>query len=248
MSNNAHSKGSNEECILREGFFKIFENNSIPNEEILEHLSLFMNRQNLSRILYFNELYKKIINVPGVIMEFGVYYGRDLPLLQNLRGIYEPYNYSRKIIGFDTFEGLTEIHEKDGKQVSKGTFSVPGNYENYLRQVLMYHEKESPISHIKKFEIIKGDINETLPKYLKEHPETIIAFVYLDLDIYEPTKKTLELIKPYFIKGSVIAFDEMNDIRLPGETIAFDEVFGLNNYRLYRIPYEPLGCYLIYGE
>ena len=98
-------------------------------------------------------------------MEFGVYFGRVIPLLQNLRGIYEPYNYTRKIIGFDTFTGFTELNEKDGNLVYQGDLKVPENYEDYLRQILQYHENESPVSHIKRFEVIKGDVCETLPKY-----------------------------------------------------------------------------------
>lgn len=41
--------------------------------------------------------------------------GRDLPLFVNLRGIYEPYNYTRKIVCFDTFIGFQHLDEKDGK-------------------------------------------------------------------------------------------------------------------------------------
>lgn len=248
MMNKKVGKSTPEERLLEDQFFRVFKNNPIPDNHLLAQLSLFMNRQSLTRVLYFYELYKKIINVPGVIMEFGVFYGRDLSVLQGLRGMLEPYHYLRKIIGFDTFEGLTELVEKDGKMGAKGDFKLPEDYETYLSVVLQYHENKSPLSHIKRTKIIKGDVSETLPKYLKDHPETIIAFAYLDVDIYEPTKKILELIKPYLIKGSVVAFDELNFDTFPGETRAFDEVFGLNNYRLYRIPFESLGCYLIFGE
>ena len=62
-------------------------------------------------------------------MEFGVRWGQNLVTLSNLRGIYEPFNYSRKIIGFDTFEGFPSVHEKDGthQSIEKGAFNVTEN-------------------------------------------------------------------------------------------------------------------------
>lgn len=244
-----YSKSSNEEIELREAFMEHYLNNPIPNLDLLLNFSLFMNKMALSRLLFFNEIYKKILNIHGVIMEFGVYWGRDLTLLQNLRGIYEYSNFNRKIIGFDTFEGLKGFNpEKDGNKGKNGDFSVPESYVNYLEKVLQYHEQECPISHIKKYELIKGDVKETLPIYLKKHPETIISLAYFDMDIYEPTKRCLELIQPYLIKGSIIAFDEVNDNRFPGETLALKEVLGLNNIKLNRIGHEPVPSYIIYGE
>jgi len=200
----------------------------------------------LSRLLFFKSLYKKILKLQGVIMEFGVYWGRDLALLQNLRSIYEPFNFTRKIIGFDTFEGLKGcLKEIDGTQGKDGDFKVPENYEFYLDHILQYHEKEAPLSHIKKYEIIKGDVRETLPIYLEEHQETIIALAYFDMDIYAPTKKCLENIKPYLQKGSIIAFDELNYDRFPGETLAVKEILGLNHIKLQRIEHEPVPCYVV---
>jgi hypothetical protein len=60
----------------------------------------------ISRLLYYDTLYKKIIGKSGVICEFGVQWGAGLSTLLNLRGIYEPYNHTRKVFGFDTFEGF----------------------------------------------------------------------------------------------------------------------------------------------
>ena len=61
--------------------------------------------------------------------------------------------------------------------------------------MLSYHEKESPISHLRRYEIVKGDVIETLPAYLKRHPETVIALAYFDLDLYQPTKSCLQVLK-----------------------------------------------------
>ena len=243
-----NSKASEKELVFREQFLTYFRSCPIPDNEILDNLGLFMNRQTLSRILFLHELYKKIININGVIMEFGVRWGQNLSLFESFRGMYEPYNYTRKIIGFDTFRGFPSVHSKDGQSdfASLGAYSVTEGYEEYLKKVLDYHELESPLSHIKKYQLIKGDATVTVDKYLQNYPETIIAFAYFDIDIYEPTKNCLEAIKDYLTKGSIIVFDELNHHEFPGETLAFKEVFGLSSYKIIRSPLNSYLSYIVY--
>ncbi|MBF8982966.1 crotonobetainyl-CoA--carnitine CoA-transferase [Lutibacter sp. B2] len=241
---NTARHSSDKEIINRNSFFELYSNCPIPENELLENIGLFMSRRTLSRTLFMHELYQKIMNVHGVIMEFGVRWGKDLVMFENFRGIYEPYNYNRKIIGFDTFEGFPSVNEKDGNLV-KGAYSVTADYDTYLSKVLNYHESESPISHIQKHKIIKGNAVETLEKYLKEHPETIISLAYFDFDIYEPTKKCLELIRGHLTKGSIIGFDELNVREFAGETMALKEVFGLDKYSIRRSHISPLQSYIV---
>lgn len=113
-------------------------------------------------------------------------------------------------------------------------------YEDYLEKILDYHETEAPLSHIKKNFILKGDAPKILESYLIDHPETIISFAYFDMDIYEPTKACLELIKPHLTKGCIIGFNELNDSHFPGETIALKETFNLLDYDLERFPFSGL--------
>lgn len=239
---------SEEEKNNRDRFFDLYYESPIPNNEQLSNLGLFVKRQDVTKLLFFNVLYENILNVHGVIMEFGVRWGQNLVTLNNLRGIYEPYNHSRKIIGFDTFDGFPSVDKKDGehKMVKKGSYSVTENYEDYLNQVLKYHESECPLSHINKNTIIKGEATKSLKKYLEKHPETIIAFAYFDFDIYKPTKECLEIIKPHLTKGSVIGFDELCDPNFPGETIALKEVFGTNNIEIKRNKFSGIQSYCIF--
>ncbi|MGJ8684485.1 MAG: crotonobetainyl-CoA--carnitine CoA-transferase [Nonlabens sp.] len=239
---------SNSELQKREEFQRLYEQCPIPINERLSNLGLFVKRQDFTKQLFLNDLYSKIKDVHGVIMEFGVRWGQNLVTLNNLRGIHEPYNYSRKIIGFDTFEGFDSIDIKDGNHeiIEKGAFGVSEFYEDYLNKILAYHETESPLSQIQKNSIVKGNAIETLANYLQQHPETIIAFAYFDFDIYQPTKECLHLIKPYLTKGSIIGFDELVDPNFPGETIALREVFGTHNYAIKRSPFSGIQSYLIF--
>ena len=122
------------------------------------------------------------------MFELGVRWGRNLALLSNLRGIYEPFNHTRKIVGFDTFDGFTDVGTKDGESqtVSKGAYAVSKDYLNYLSGVLNYHQAESPLSHINKFELVKGDASVTVPEYINKNPHAVVALAYFDMDIYQP--------------------------------------------------------------
>lgn len=238
---------SEDEIGRRDNFLELFKTTPIPNEELLLNLGLYINRQNLSRIFFMHDLYKHVINVHGVVMEFGCRWGQNLALFESFRGMYEPYNYNRKIIGFDTFEGFKSINKKDGDApiVKDGSYSVTSNYEKYLESVLLHHEKESPLSHIRKFELIKGDSIITIKKYLVDNPETIVALAYFDFDIYSPTKECLKAIVPHLTKGSILGFDELNWHDYPGETLALKEVLGLSKYRIQRSPLCPTPSFIV---
>lgn len=210
----------------------------VPDDELLPNLGLFLTSKNLSRILFFYEIYKKILHLHGIVAEFGVRWGQTLSLMSALRGIFEPFNRHRKIVGFDTFEGFKGLCDKDGELCgcADGSFSVPPLYEEYLGRILYMQEQLNPISHLKRYEIVKGDAAKTVPEYLRRHPETIISLAIFDFDIYAPTKAALEAVRPYLCRGSILVFDELCDDIFPGETTALKEIFGLNNLRIQRFP------------
>ena len=238
---------SDSESKNRKAFAEHFLNSPIPDDQILSNMGLFLNSKALSRLLFMNHLYEQIVDVMGVVMEFGTRWGPNLGQFTALRGIYEPFNRHRKIIGFDTFAGFPKIDSKDGQSdmMEIGHLTVPNNYRDYLAKTLELHENDNPLSHLKKFELCEGDATKTLPKYLKDNPETIIALAYFDFDVYEPTKICLEAIRPRLVKGSVVGFDELNDPDSPGETLAVMEVFGLNNIKLKRFPYTSRTSYFV---
>lgn len=97
---------SEEEIQAYKNLVKLFRQCPIADDEILKDLPLFLSRSSLGHILFIDSVYRQILNIPGCIMEFGVRWGRNLSLFTSLRNLYEPYNVSRKIIGFDTFEGF----------------------------------------------------------------------------------------------------------------------------------------------
>lgn len=238
---------SNSESNSRNKLLDLFKNSPIPEEQLFNNLGLYLSSKDLARILFMEHIYKQIVDVQGVIMDFGTRWGQNMALFQAFRGLYEPFNRHKKIIGFDTFKGFPKLSTKDGSSdlMIPGNTSTTKDYYKYLESLLECHEKLNPLSHIKKFEIRVGDASLEITKYLKDNPETIIALAYFDFDIYLPTKKCLEIIKPRLVKGSVLAFDELNDHDSPGETIALLEIWGLNNIKLKRYPITSRASYFV---
>ena len=218
----------------------------IPKDELMNNVALYLDRRLISRYLFINELYQQILDIHGSIFEFGVRYGQNLALLTSLRGIHEPYNHNRKLVGFDTWEGFPKISDQDNAQLwEEGDFSVPKGYKAYLSKIIAHHESMAPIEQIQKFELIKGDATKTIHSYLKKHQETIIALAYFDFDIYEPTRTCLEAILPYLSKGAVIGFDEINVKEWPGETKALREIFG-NRFKIKHSKYRANAGYIVF--
>jgi hypothetical protein len=238
---------SKNEIIAGFKIVKCLRECPIPDDEMLANIGLFLTSKNLSRIFFMEHIYKQIIETPGVVMDMGTRFGNNVSLFLTFRSMYEPFHRHRKIIGFDTFEGFPEITNEDGNSdlMKKGNLKVGEGYYDYLNELIGNRELNEPLSHIKKYDLIKGDAIEKLKEYLKNNPHTIIALIYFDFDLYKPTKECLEIIRPFVTKGSVLAFDELNDHDSPGETLALKEVFGLNNIRLKRLSHVARASYFI---
>lgn len=232
---------------LRNEFYKLLSNSPVPSEEIWNNIGLYLDRRLISRYLWLNELYQLIIGIHGSIFEFGVRYGQNLSLFISLRGIYEPYNHNRKIVGFDTFSGFPELeNQRDLAKHKVGDYAVPENYKDYLESVLKLHERFAPIEAIIKFELVEGDATKTVHEYLANHQETIISLAYFDFDIYKPTFDCLNAILPYLTKNSIIAFDEINTPDWPGETKALREVLGTKNFTIRHSMFRASAGYIIF--
>lgn len=238
---------SQSEKDLQKQFVKMLQEAPLPEDELLANLGLFLSSKNLSRLLFFYEIYQKIVNTHGVVMEFGVRWGQNLSVLAALRGIFEPFNRHRKIIGFDTFNGFIGMSEVDGEKCKTvdGSFSVSEGYKDYLGQILEIQEALNPISHLKKHSLEQGDATETISDYLNRHPETLVSLAIFDFDIYKPTKVALEAIAPHLFKGSVLVFDELCDDIFPGETVALRETLGIRDLRIQRMPMTARVSYVV---
>ena len=238
---------SPEEYKARADLGVMLSESKLPHWELLRNMGLFIDSKNMARILFFNHLYQLIVDKQGVIMDFGTRYGHNMALFESFRGIYEPFNRHRKIVGFDTFAGFPSISKEDGRAefMKAGSLKTPPDHEKELNYIMEVHERLNPLNHIKKYEICKGDAVEELDKYLTRQPETIVALAYFDFDIYKPTLECLKMVETRMPKGSIIGFDELNDPDSPGETLAMNQVLGIRNYTISRWPHCSRTSYIV---
>ena len=195
---------------------------------VLFDFAKYVPRENLARFLVKYEIFKHALGIQGSVVECGVYTGAGLITFAQFSEILEPLNHQRKIIGFDTWSGFTGISDVD-RSAEEGNFAA--DLEE-LRRAVSIFESTRYLKHIPKIELVQGDIRETVPYYLDSNPHLIVSLLYLDVDLFLPTKIALERFLPRMPKGAVIVFDQLNSKDWPGETIAMLDV--LDNPRIQR--------------
>lgn len=185
----------------------------------LTNLTRYLSYGELARLLVRYELLKLIKNQSGDIVEFGVFMGTGMVNFLTMTELLEPHNWTRRIIGFDTFEGLKTYNDDYGA-LKSGMY----RYSNrkHLEKILRIQSKNK-LRPDKNFVLVQGDVIKTLPSFIKKEPSFIPALVYLDLDLYGPSKFVLDCLEPLMRPGCVIAFDELGMKKFAGETKAFLE-------------------------
>jgi len=219
---------------------KVFADSAGSVQERLDAFPKFVTRQALGKFLARYELFKRMLGVNGSIVECGVLHGGGLFTWAKLSSLFEPANHTRKVIGFDTFAGFPTIHDEDTRGTSSHLRAggLTGSSSEELRRAIDLYDLNRPIAHIPKIELVEGDICETAAAYLVANPHLVVSMLYLDVDLYEPTKAALEAFLPRMPKGAIVVFDELNAQMFPGETTAVDEVLGLRDIRIERFPFD----------
>ncbi len=222
-------------------FHKEFLKSKSTLEQKLNNFPKYVRRQALARFLCKYHIFQRQMNVKGSIVECGVNLGGGIFSWSHFSTILEPYNYHRKIIGFDTFKGFPSINKKDGKNLHMKKKYFKRNYDvkNELMDLVKIFDKDRPIGHKKKIELVKGNATKTIPQYLKKNKELLVSLLFLDFDIYAPTLTALKYFLPRMSKGGIIAFDQVNNPDWPGETLAYLKKKELKKFKLENLNFEP---------
>jgi hypothetical protein len=234
-----------EQAIGRENA-AIFERSPEPVEIRLENFPKYVRRQHLKRFLAMYELFKRALPVKGSVVECGVFRGFGLMSWAKLSTILEPENLTRRIYGFDTFDGFPAVHQNDQSSFAvaeKGDLKASSFDE--LTDLLVQYDRDRFLGHIPKVELVKGDITHTAPSFVQSHPHLMVSLLFIDCDLFAPTKAALEAFLPRMPKGAILAFDELDNPKWPGETLAVLESIGLRNLRLQRLDWDP---YISFAE
>ena len=163
--------------------------------------------------------------------EAGCWKGHSSYFLSKLINDYNlKKNKNIKLFIFDSFEGLSEINEKD-KNVKK----LDKNLIKKIKTQFVSNDqfvKNEVLKDFKFVEIFKGWIPE---KFIKVKDKKF-SFVHIDVDLYEPTLQSLEFFFPRLIEGGIIVCDDYNSFGFDGAKKAWDEFF---NKKKVKINFSP---------
>lgn len=213
-------------------------------------LGLFLRGSLLARIFATADIYKLIIDKPGIIFDVGTWRGQTAVVCENLRAIFEPLHFNRRIVCFDTFEGYKGFSEKDKATDlhKEGSYSLSGdNYAEFLKKMLFLHEKSNAMGHYNnKHRVITGDCRETIPAFFKDNPNEIISLAFFDVNAYQPTLEAFEHVWAKLVPGGVVAFWQLTRSSVPAEAMVYSEkILGNYNHEIMRTATYPGLCYII---
>jgi hypothetical protein len=186
----------------------------------VNHLNkdLLFNNFEKNHFNFLNNIFNKILNTDGSIVECGIGYGKSFLIFSEL---IKSNKVDKNLWGFDSFEGFPEPSDfdKSSRNPQKGEW---GKSSLKLIKNLLKNIEEND-SYLKNINIVKGFIDETLPKY--KNNICSIALLHLDLDLYDSYKTALENLWEIVTKGGVVIFDEYRHPKWPGATMAIDQFF-----------------------
>lgn len=234
-----------EECIASNGY---------PMRDILEAFPLYARRIHLARFLARYELFRMVKDLPGCIFECGVYRGSGLMTWAKLCEIFCPGDRMKKVFGFDSFEGITELDPNDGAPMPKRSKVVGGwnssEFEAELREHIDIFTQDSYVPRAPRIELVKGDLCRTAPSFAAENSGLRVSILNIDMDIYKPTLAALEHFYPLVVPGGIVILDEYGVDAWGGEAKAFEHYFaGRKAPTLHKLPFYSLpGAYFIKDE
>ncbi len=202
------------------------------NIEPLDAVKLFpvlARRQWLKRFLSHVELFKQTLDVPGDIVELGVFRGLGLMTWANLLECYCIGNRTKIVYGFDNFSGIKKLSIEDGREYGyvqkyKGGFS-PERYYEEIKDAIAIFDEDRFIKWKDRVKLVVGNIDQTIPHFINDNPGIRFSLIHFDCDMYEPTKVALECLYPLLSVGGIALFDEYAIHEWAGETKAVDEYF-----------------------
>ena len=134
------------------------------------------------------ELFQKIMNLPGDIVEAGVFKGAGVLYWAKLVEIFNPQSTLR-VIGFDTFQGYPETNREYERDSGK-KFEEDADYAPVSSDAIMEIAASLNLSH--RIELVKGDAAESVLDYVNDNPGFRVALVNMDFDTYDPTAACLQ--------------------------------------------------------
>jgi len=159
---------------------------------------------NTHRKLMLSQLLRLTVGVPGDTVECGVFLGASSILICESN---EDGDIDRTHHCFDSFEGLSAPSSVDGEYWSGGDLDI---------------SECDTVKNLESFEKVKL-YKGWIPDRFEEVNQCVFSFVHIDVDLYDPTKDSIEFFYPRMSKGAILLCDDYGLTTCPGATRAIDE-------------------------
>jgi len=200
----------------------------LDDHDLIANLTSFGRRMHIMKAFAHYEVFLKVKDLPGDIVECGVYRGSSLLTFARFLETFCTGDRTRKVLGFDHFRGLADRSEKDGLDERVGNTAEGWNsadFRDTLFALVDAFNKDSFVPQRPRIELVDGDVCKTAGAYAAEHSGMRISLLHLDMDLYEPTLAALEAFWPRILTGGVVLFDEYAIREWPGESEAVETFF-----------------------
>ena len=222
---------------------KIVRDGKISFREMLVNYAAFIRRREMTKLLAYYDLFKLVADVPGSIVELGVYLGAGTFTWSKLLETFVPGDRSRKVYGFESGEGYKDFAPEDGNPqpwIEKvvGKKVVPAGY---LERMVKLTNLDNMIPGVERCRVIKGNILETVPGFALHNQGTRLSLIYFDVNLYKPTFVGLKSLYPLLAPGGVVALNGYGSPPWQGEAAAFEKYFaeaGQPQPKLRKLPFS----------
>jgi hypothetical protein len=171
------------------------------------------------KLLVRYELFKMAADIPGDIVECGVFKGAGWMYWLKLLDLYSR-GEQRRVVGFDTF-GFFADSLLDYERQSAAAYVTEAAFEGVQSDAIL---NLSLGAGFRNGELVSGDVIQTIPDYVAKNPGFRISLLNLDFDTYHGTKVALEHLFDLVVPGGIVVLDEYGK-RGWGESDAVDEFF-----------------------
>tara|TARA_B110001450_G_C17628723_1_gene484334 strand:- start:828 stop:1517 length:690 start_codon:yes stop_codon:yes gene_type:complete len=210
------------------------------------YFSLTMNEERLGKFLAHYEAMKIAENIPGEIVECGVFKGTSLMRFAIMRQLMGG-DKSARIYGFDVFsDKYPNTKFAEDKVQRDHWIKTAGGKSIGDKQLSKLFKKKN----INNFSLIAGDVNKTIPRFKKQNPGFKISLLNIDIDFVEPTLTVLNNFYDCVTKGGIILLDNYagrgnSGKYLFGDTKAIDVFFKKKSIQIKRFSFAARPCYII---
>jgi len=193
----------------------------------------------VAKMMAHLDLYRRVLPLPGALVECGVFKGASLCVLAAYRALLEPVA-GRPIVGFDTFGRFPET-EHPGDAVVRARFVDEAGDQSIgadqLRDVLRRKGVGEGVA------LVPGDVRETVPRWCADNPAARVALINLDTDVAEPARTVVDHLWPRLVPGGILMFDDYGVF--PGETEVADALAAREGLRVERLPYRATPAFVV---